>query len=509
LFQVKVKNLFSPSPFLRYTKSMKNDLILIYPFFAKNFWKPGERALEELIDRWWSFGTFSRIFLFAPQECKTTQHPALRAFYLEEISRGEIFKVLSAQEDLSQTLVFSWLDYPLVDKNRYEEILHLHQGMKVEYTNSDGYPKGLFPELVDKDILPHLKILGEKEQNSLSRDFLFETLSLDINAFDIETLISPEDFRMLRLDFSLAIPSSRLLVQDVQQLGASSTEEILSWVRSRKKLRSLPRSFTFQLKDYCPYKDSFRFLSTMDGKEEIPFATLKAALEEIGQFAQEGVITFALGEPSLYSSIIQGVEEVSKMGSFQLVIETSARGWDPGQLKKIKDISLNNLLWIVEMDAVDPEIYAHLRGEGFQEAMETTGTLLELFPGQVYIQATRVAETEASLEHFYRYWEERKGKVIIQKYNHYSGRRDDQKILDLSPIQREACWHLKRSMVFWANGAVSPCRDDWEQTLSYGKFPENNIQDLWAKGKELYSSHIQSQYPGICEKCDEYYSFHF
>ncbi len=59
------------------------------------------------------------------------------------------------------------------------------------------------------------------------RDSLFETIRRDINAFDIETRISPDDMRLLRLSLTADNPRNTLLLRRLEAAcgGARGREQ--------------------------------------------------------------------------------------------------------------------------------------------------------------------------------------------------------------------------------------------------------------------------------------------
>jgi spiro-SPASM protein len=332
-------------------------------------------------------------------------------------------------------------------------------------------------------------------------------LSSKINAFDIETLVSPKDQRSLRVEFSLEKPST---VSLIQKLGPKADDkEVKDFVDQGTGLRTLPRHFTFQLTDFSRYRDQYRFRPELRGEASWPLDALKKTLKDIKHLSGEGVISFALCEASEYPFIVQAVAAVQALETFDLVIETSGRGWSEENINSIKDLGFPGLIWILELDSREEKVYQEIKGDGFAQAQNTAESLISIFPDQVYPQAVRTPVTDPHLENFYKYWKEKAGKVIIQKHNSYSGRRSEEKILDLAPIQREPCWHIKRDLVFWSDLRVSPCREDWEKELTLGNLPSDSLQEIWEKGDILYKEQLKSSYKGICEACDEYYIYHF
>ena len=160
----------------------------------------------------------------------------------------------------------------------------------------------------------------------------------------------------------------------------------------------------------------------------------------------------------------------------------------------------------------------------FAKAVNAVSILEGRFEGAVYPQMLRMNANEDELEAFYRFWHDRnspsKGKVIIQKYDHFCGLLSDERPADLSPLKRNPCWHLKRDMNILWNGDVPLCRE-WILDRSVGNVFEMSIRNVWDKLEGLSQEDIDrclhcqkasSPDPLIekkCGACDEYYTYNF
>ena len=119
---------------------------------------------------------------------------------------------------------------------------------------------------------------------------------------------------------------------------------------------------------------------------------------------------------------------------------------------------------------------------------------------------------KSELESFFRFWRDKNspsgGKVIIQKYNSYCGKLPDKKSADLSPLERNVCWHLKRDMIILFDGTVPLCRQRGFGNIQGNAFSEK-ICDIWNKRENMIRNHIDSNYGDLCGACDEFYTFNF
>jgi spiro-SPASM protein len=245
-------------------------------------------------------------------------------------------------------------------------------------------------------------------------------------------------------------------------------------------------------------------------KNELPVADFKLMLHKIRDFCEDAVIGISLwGEHSLHSQAYEMMEMVCAIPSFKLVIETSGLGWDNDALRSLSSNTHGRCRWIVSLDAESQDLYGRLRGQGFEQAVGTAKTLLELFPDNVYIQAVRMQQNEDELEKFYKQWKLSTENIIIQKYDYFCGFLPQYKVTDLSPLKRFACWHLKRDMCVFLDGSIPLCREDVNKSTVIGNLLQQDPAAIWERGNEFYLSHLRQDYPPICKECDEYYTFNF
>ncbi|HUX52675.1 MAG TPA: spiro-SPASM protein [Spirochaetia bacterium] len=407
-------------------------------------------------------------------------------------------------------------DTPFLDTGITDRMLESHRRYFAEYSFADGYPYGMAPEILQSSILPLLKRLVAEEDVPLNREMLFSIIQKDINSFDIETEISPDDVRSLRLSLTCDTRRNYLLCRRLFESGDTGAVSLLETIRSKGGiLRTLPAYINMQIIDSCPQACSYCPFPVFGGNVlqnsgRMELADFLTIIKRVEDFAPESTVNLSLwGEPSMHPAIAQMIEAVEETKSLSLNIETSGIGWDGAVLDRLSDRGLSRTDWIVSLDASDPQLYRSLRGAGVEEAQATALNLLERFPGRVYIQAVRMNENEEHLESFYRSWKDKSAQVIIQKYDHFAGALAERKVADLSPLTREPCWHLKRDLVVLLDGSVVMCREDIRSTHVLGNLLTEQLETIWARGETLYLRHVAGDYPEICRTCDEYYTYNY
>ncbi|MBN1523954.1 MAG: spiro-SPASM protein [Spirochaetales bacterium] len=427
----------------------------------------------------------------------------------------EFFNTLIDVSKGYDNIFYFFGDTPLLDAGIAARMYDNHLRYFAEYTFADGYPYGLAIEIVKPHILPALAAL-EKNGDAVSRDYLFTVIKRDINSFDLETELSPVDLRLLRISLSVDTKRNTLITQRVIEAGGIDEKSVCAILQEKPELlRPLPAYIQVQTVEgcrqkcsYCPYPKMLP--DTIGKKAEMPVEKCLDIAKKAIDFCED--ITFSIslwGEPSLHSDIYRLIRELTSIKNLKLVIETSGIGWDKEELTKTAKECQTPPLWIVSLDANNRELYTALRGDGYEEAHACARLLLSLFPGNAYVQAVRMKESEEHLEQFYREWKKETEHLIIQKYDPFAGFLPDKKVTDLSPLHRFPCWHNKREIAVLLDGTVPLCREDVEKTAVLGNIFTDSIETIWAGGADTYTRHGAKEYPGICKGCDEYYTYNF
>jgi len=407
-------------------------------------------------------------------------------------------------------------DGPFLRPDLVAEALALHRNYRADYTFADGYPGAWAPEVLRPGILGLLAPWAQAKAGPVDRDSLFQLLATDINRFDVETLLSPVDLRTRRLSFTADSARNFLLLERYADEAALPTRAFLDRVEATQdRTRTLPATLHLQVTDGAlqvpPGSALARFVPDALGRRAfLPRDRWNQALDRLLAFAGDlTVLPGFWGEPSLHPDILGLLTDALAKPGLRLCIETSGLGWAGVDLEALAALGPTNLDWVVELDSDQSATYAQIRGPGFDEAQAFTRRLLGLFPGRVWPQTTRTQANEAEMEAFYQHWKAEAGRVIVQKHNDFGGRLPRAKPSDLSPWKRHPCWHLARDLAVFLDGTAVVCQDDFDRTQPLGNLWTDEPAALWNRGTALFDLHVQGRWPGVCEACDEWYTFHF
>ncbi|MFW5842971.1 MAG: spiro-SPASM protein [Spirochaetota bacterium] len=442
--------------------------------------------------------------------------PAVSVVYPRDASLPAFLETLDAISNDSDALLLAPADGPFWDPALGRRLLEVHRQYVAEYTFADGFPEGLAPEVVSRDILPALVELARRYQDVTERHTLFDIVQKDINAFDVETELSAEDMRMLRIRLRCDTRRNRLLCDQLAREFDHKHRDADGVVRHlrdhQRYLRTLPAFLTVQVTTAVSQKPFYLpepFPFEGENREMSP-GDFESLARGFCRFAPDSVIHLSTwGEIACHGDVSTLLELTNRIDCRRFWVETSGVGWKPEVVEAIVSGRYPKVTWIVCLDAYSEEVYRRVRGEGFAEAVGFASALLDKLPGSVYLQSTRMEENEEDLESFYREWKKVTPNVIIQKYDHFSQRLPDRRVVDNAPVVRLPCWHLKRDMSVLVDGSVPLCREDLSLDHRLGNALTEPMEAVWLRGETYYQRHVDGDYPALCQKCDEYYTFNF
>jgi spiro-SPASM protein len=524
---------------------MNNLLVLFAGNICGQAFEPvfdGKNAFQMAFEQAMQFPGVKKTVLLAPAN---GDFSCLKEIVIEQRdfwTKKSLLEKIAEHQEGYDCAYFVYADCPFLDPALAASIAERHKKYAAEYSYADGWSYGLAPEILSAGTAAILaKILGE-DDGHVERDVLFSVIQKDINAFDIEAEISATDLRSHRINLCADSKRNILLLKNFYNAAgakipdSSCIEKIIT--EKPEILRTLPSFYPIQVYGGCPQKCSIcpypLFTNSAERKDFMEIAKFESLLKKIIAFSGDAVIDLSLwGELSLHPDKIKIIESVLSKKELSLVIETSGLGWKTEELNSCAALCKNfsgtrntflpPLSWIVSLDTTDPQRYTELRGSGFAEANETAKKLLSLFPDDCYVQAVRIKGMEDDTEKFYRYWKEtlnanasqkREKNIIIQKYDDFCGKLEKKQASDISPVIRQCCWHIMRDLPVLIDGSVPICREyldvlKGDKSRVLGNIFTDSLENIWKNGENYYREQCGKNYSGLCENCDEFYTYNF
>lgn len=429
--------------------------------------------------------------------------------------------------------IYAWADTPFINNSLTEQLIHDHVEYKAEYTFADGFAAGLSPEIIHRGAASIISALSKdvqkaQGQKTASRDCFFSIMSGDINSFEIETVLADKDYRMLRYNFECSSKSGliacKALFEKAKNLdsGLKTLNEfdVYKLSDAAEKMteiqQTVPHFYNIQITSAENTKSlysGFQKLFPQSKPEDMKLESFKKLVKDISDFSETAVVSLSLfGEPLLHKDFVQMAKEVLSVKGLSLFVETDGICVTEEMARELSEAG--KIDWVIRLDAVDGDMYSKINGisgENFAKALNAVNILEKYFPETVYPQFTRMKVNEIQLESFFRFWKEKenpsKGQFIIMKYDSFAGLLPDEKPADLSPLERNSCWHLRRDMNILSDGSVPLCRTRVSEKA--GNVFEDSLDSIWKNISKEVEKHINSDYCSVCKGCDEYYTFNF
>ena len=533
--------MFTERDFLPILNSMKSLIVLqaagISDYAFQSLIEGGASAFTSALERTMRFPDYAGTIITAAEgQCGTIQKYCdtlptdVRIVPVAEHTAASFFKSIIPFTAEADHIFIVWADSPFLDAAGAEQLYTQHCKYKAEYSFADGYPEGLLPQIVASGLIPILAALPHTAELSLNRSFLFDTVKKDINSYDLETMIAPEDVRYLRLAFYSDTKAAWMLCK---RFSGITIENYATYIAERQEyLRPLPAYYGIEITGYHPLHSIYRpdlFPKAFSPSCCMDIERILKLIEDIAAFSETAVISLSLyGEPLLHPNFATVVAKILTYPNLSALIETSGISetqCDLTYFKTLADIvrsapaRTNNRLpiyWIIDIDAVGSKTYGavhRLPDETAECYLKQAATFAEqlapLFPKAVWAQMTRMNENENELEPFFRLWEKQPAQPLIQKYDHLCGALPDRRPADISPLERRPCWHLKRDLSICSDGTVPFCKEDIKRSRVLGNVFTDTLEVIWEKGMRFYHEQIKSCYEGVCKHCDEYYTYNF
>lgn len=435
---------------------------------------------------------------------------------------GAFSRLLEEHPQFEQ-YIFGDLYAPFLQAELGRSLTALNREAIAHYSYGEHYPRGVAPQVLSREALQILRGVASGNNRPLDDEAIFDLMGININAYDIEIQVSPLDFRQLRLDLRgrsfMAAALLRNLAGAVDGPLVDVDYQCLSQLLlSRPELlRTVPAYLELDLSENCDLACNFcpREVMGLSGKQDGPFMPVERALSLVEQLATlnpEAVLALSpYSEPLLYPHLDQVLAKAGELG-LKLVLETNGTHLDDAMLDLLAACPEQGLIVIVSLDVLEPGEYAVYKGQDLFVKVKTgIERLLQRRQRDVYVQVLNMEELTDTVDAFYEFWQEHRQRVLPRKYNSFCGKLPNKNAVDLSPLRRFPCWHLKRDLVVRSDGRVGLCKQDLDLEFGAGNVFDEGLFAVWERLQQSFQRHLQQEDGGfpLCVRCDEWHTFNF
>lgn len=447
-----------------------------------------------------------------------------KASIVEAQSEIQTVRALFGDQAIEHIVVVTGI-FPLLDGQLTRKLYDLHTKYRADITYGENLPPGIAGHIVSRDLLESLDIM-EAQDADLAAPGIRAFVEKNINQFHAEVHYEEPDLRLLRLDFSLANARSvhktaalaPLLVADAPY---QSLKPVLD--SQPGQLVSFPSYIELEFSSTADHVSYFSPLRVIDQpKHQLQRAHFDKVMAYVESgFGDTSVCASGLGEP------LEHPECATYLGTMlsnpkirQVFVETNGLHLDKlwplathAKADKLRVIVMLNSL----------EKYTDLSGAPFITLERVKANIQSLARALdaaghkaaeiVYLQVLKVIENEAEIDALYALAEELGVTFLLQKYNRYAGLLPERRVSNMTPLERYACWHLRRDLFIRADGSVAFCKQtvDPSKPTSRGHMDTNELADLWGSQRADFVANYQGEFPPHlpCATCDEYFTFNF
>ncbi len=481
------------------------DGLFVYKDLEKNF--NNKTSLEIIVD-YAKKNKFSRFILLNNGKIKNIPD-GVKNILLDNIYPKNILSaILKEAKDTDNIVVFN-AGNPFYDVDFIEKMIERHDKYLADFTYCIGYPEGLTPSIIKKNILKELIELV-KDIEQIKKNYLFFSISKDINSFDIETFIAEIDLRIHRISFGLSDKGEEKLTIDIFKILKENftVDSIIKYYKNNlDKLFTTIYSVFIELSNYSRIS-SIYYPSIQEEKKLIDFNILKKIVKDLKNMNEKiHIILSGQGEPLEHKEFLDIINFLLKE-ELEVIVETTGYGIDNNLLEKIDNNYKKNLYFVIKIDAYCEKTYKIIHKEGNFNEINDKINLIKKYDFKIYKQIVRMQENEYEIEQFIR--NKQTEELIIRKYTNYCGILPDKKVVDLSPFERIPCFHLRRELYINTDLTVSTCMySRYKKNSIIGDLKKQNVNEVIEKVKQLYIDNVKSNYINFCMNCDDYYLFNF
>jgi len=422
--------------------------------------------------------------------------------------------------------------YPLLDTGVEEKIGSIHNEYSADYSYAENLPEGITGRFFSRYLFEALQVESEEKEDSGVPEqlpvSLHRYIESNLNHFHAEIHYEAPDLRMLRLNYSCkTIRSTVATLGVVEALGDQAVEYPYSELEGLFNtqpglLYHFPSYIEIEPFSGCEYRCTFCLRTTRTSAGDQGVAIGADQIKQVLSYVETGYgdTTVALGgqgEPLQHPDpvgVIKPFLESSKVRG--VILETNGR-----YLDKLKDLyshsEIEKLTLVINVNSF--QNYGKLHGVDqsvLDEVQQGIARWVEHWEGSnpailknTYIQTLKIMDNEAELDQIFEYTRKNSIQFLLQKFNTFAGRLDEQRVSDMTPLERSFCWHLRRDLYLDAGGDVLYCKQAPFKGPVLGNLGAVPLAQIWSERKGEWENNYRERYPQepACASCDEYYTF--
>lgn len=433
--------------------------------------------------------------------------PVVDIFLESGILTAKALKIITESVEKYDNIVICHSNALFLDKALTRQIIAAQTHSIADFTFYEYFPEGLAPFAINYGTCKKISLWMSTDSTPYEHYKIPYFLKKDLNQYDTEILIAPEDFRFIKESFFLENKRNQALLERVKSYWISAFD-LRNFLNEHGKWLTYYPSFV-----NISLTNQRNNLAIFHYREQSPsfflrYETLKLFLDSLKDLNPHLTIQFTQqdGEPFLHPEIKNILTLMKDYSNFQFFLETSGAFLEPF-VDLIKEIP--HLSTIIFIGASTSELYQKVHGaDDFTRVEKNIDKLLNQCPEKTYLQYIRMTVNESDIALFLDRWKFCEQQIIIAQYNDFAKKMDPLKVVDLSPLKRFPCFHLQRELFLDFEGLLRLCSQDIEKKFVAIPFINSqDIENMIHQGAEEYQNHLRGEYFSLCQECDIWYQF--
>ncbi len=428
----------------------------------------------------------------------------IKSVKVESESVSSILHTILDESGNSEFIVVYNCGSPFYDAEFIDSMIERHNEYGADYSNTIGFPDGLTPEIINRKALKQLCTLVEEDETSV-KNYLFYAISKDINSFDIETTLCDVDMRLCKIRIGAGDDGERILTANLYRESKDHSYIGLAVFLERNKHLHFTVPYTVIVELTQARRDNSIYFPAVDFDGELSIDLLERIVAQSLRLNSScRFILGGAGEPSKHTRFFDAVAAIVSKNA-ELIIETDGLDIDQQFIDKFNEFK-DKITIVIRLDAYTPETFKIIRGTDQFELIKAA--VLRISDGgfKVYRQVVRIHENELEIEKFIRNKEV--DNLIVRKYSSLCGYLPDRSVVDLSPLERNPCFHLRRDIFIGSDGTAPLCY--------YSRFIDRdsivtgcNIDEIVLRNRLEFRKQSEGGQRECCRGCKDFYTFNF
>lgn len=403
---------------------------------------------------------------------------------------------------------------PFFDEDLFDEMADLHFKYMASCTIAENLPAGFLPDFFSPEFVDDPPECGGKS--------LRECVMSKINDLDVEIFFRLPDLRQMRLNLDCMDHRSAETAKNIlKKQPGLNYENLQEFIQNNPLiLRGSPSCIELEVTSDSPVYPGWFLRRTRSESPHMEMSVFDDLIRDLEISALPGDVSVILGgqgDPLKHPEIAEMIRKLLSNTFVRAVyLETFGTDLNDSILRELSGLAgIEKLSVIIRLSTLNKDRYRVLYGtDRLADVMENIALIENQksdLPFSVYVELLRISDVEDEIDEFFKRFDESKIVPLAQKFNSYAGKLNERRVSDLTPLNREFCWHLARDVFIMHDGSIPICKQDplgEKEVIS--QIQNGGIMEYRKKTDDYFISSFKGKHdeiPAPCPECDEWYTF--